>query len=136
MKYILILFFSYWLITFVVYESSGNEDSHVIKDRAAQAGVQLWRRHNCISCHSIYGKGGHLGADLTNVVSRRGTAYVRHVLKMGKGSMPRFPFHQDDVENLVSYLLHLDQLGTYPLKDGMSHEFFGHNSGQSSRAHD
>jgi|TARA_B100002003_G_C14157283_1_gene557534 nitric oxide reductase subunit C len=133
-KYIPILFTSYCLIAVLVYGSAGNGESHAIRqeNQAAQAGLQLWRRHNCVSCHSIYGKGGHIGADLTNVVSRRGAVYIEHILETGKGSMPRFPFHDNDVENLIGYLQHINQLGTYPLKNDMSAEFFGHNSEQVS----
>lgn len=133
-KYILILFISYWLITVLVYVSSGNKESHVIaqENQAAQTGLQLWRRYNCISCHSIYGKGGHIGADLSNVISRRGTVYIKHILEAGKGSMPGFLFHDGDMENLIAYLQHVDQLGIYPLKNNLSSEFFGHNPGQKT----
>ncbi len=137
-KFVSILVISYWLITLLVYESSGNRESHAIgqENQAAQDGLQLWRHHNCVSCHSIYGKGGHLGADLTNAISRRGTEYIEYILRAGKGSMPRFLFYDDDVENLIAYLQHVNQLGIYPLKNDLSSEFFGHNPGQANSAVD
>ena len=36
----------------------------------ARRGQELWLRHNCQSCHQIYGYGGFLGPDLTNAAER------------------------------------------------------------------
>ena len=32
-------------------------------------GQQLYQESNCTACHQIYGLGGYMGPDLTNVVS-------------------------------------------------------------------
>ena len=36
----------------------------------AGSGKLVWQKHNCQSCHQLYGLGGYLGPDLTNVISQ------------------------------------------------------------------
>lgn len=81
----------------------------------AARGLEQWRRHHCGACHAIYGLGGHLGPDLTNVARRRNEAYVRHVLRYGMGAMPGLGLSDAEAGDLLAYLRHLDRLGGYPL---------------------
>ncbi|MCH7870146.1 MAG: c-type cytochrome, partial [Planctomycetes bacterium] len=37
----------------------------------AKSGLAIWRENNCQACHQIYGYGGFLGPDLTNLMDRR-----------------------------------------------------------------
>ncbi len=121
------------LVSVLVAFSSGNSPGHHFADQGdeAVAGLRTWRRHNCAACHSIYGLGGHLGPDLTNVISRRGRSYVEYVIKNGAtengaGKMPPFELSDGEAEELVSYLEALNGYGEYPLKS-FSRGPFGHN---------
>jgi len=87
-------------------------------------GLELWRSHNCGSCHAVFGLGGHIGPDLTNVMRRRNDAYVRYVLHHGVGAMPSYDLDESASSGLIAYLRNLDALGTYPL-DSSAAPWFG-----------
>ena len=74
-------------------------------------GQALWRRHNCQSCHQIYGFGGFLGPDLTNAAGRLTHEHLDQILTEGRGSMPAFHFSSNEVTALESYLQALDETG-------------------------
>ncbi len=40
----------------------------------------LWEKNNCMGCHTVMGEGAYYAPELTNVISRRGEAYVKSVL--------------------------------------------------------
>jgi nitric oxide reductase subunit C len=81
----------------------------------AVAGKRVWLRENCQSCHQIFGLGGYLGPDLTNVADRRGREYMAVVLREGRGEMPRLALADDDVERLIDYLEYVGRTGRFPL---------------------
>lgn len=86
-----------------------------------------WMASGCQSCHSIYGLGGHIGPDLTNVISRSSPEYVRAMVKAGPPGMPSYG-HLDEssVESIVSYLSAVDRSGTYPPRSLRSPVFGAH----------
>jgi putative heme-binding domain-containing protein len=45
-----------------------------------QAGAEVYRRASCGSCHMIYGKGGYLGPDLTDVAASRTVKQLREAI--------------------------------------------------------
>lgn len=77
----------------------------------ADHGRELWQENNCVACHQVFGLGGYLGPDLTNVYSRRDEAYIRAFLQHGSAVMPDFQLSDNDMEALVAYLQILDQSG-------------------------
>ncbi len=79
------------------------------------AGAEVWRSENCIACHSIYGLGGHIGADLTNAISRLGEEGVTAKIYAGGGAMPPFALPEEATANLVAWLSYIDKTGVYPL---------------------
>ena len=85
----------------------------------ASKGQQLWQENNCWSCHQIYGLGGYLGPDLTNIYSspNKGGNYIKAFLNSGIKSMPKFNFTDKEKEAIVSYLKHIDSTGYYPNYD-------------------
>lgn len=80
-------------------------------------GKALFQKHNCISCHQIYGLGGYLGPDLTNVVSapNKGPAYARAIMQSGTQRMPNFQLSETDLDDLVAYLTYIDKTGSSPV---------------------
>lgn len=37
----------------------------------AIAGKLVWQRHNCVSCHTLFGHGGYSADDLTNITAKK-----------------------------------------------------------------
>lgn len=78
-------------------------------------GIAIWRNKNCEACHSIFGLGGHIGPDLTNVYSRKNETYLNLVLKKGLLNMPDLDLSKYERKQLINYLKAVDKLGVYPL---------------------
>ena len=122
----------YLIICGLVVFTSGRQDNHEMTVDATQAeriehGKQVWQDNGCVVCHSIYGLGGHLGPDLTNVYSRMGSAYIETILQSGLKKMPIYALSSEDTQSLIAYFEYLDQLGNYPLHS-VARESFGNNS--------
>lgn len=83
-------------------------------DPAYAAGRRVWLDHACQTCHSIYGVGGHLGPDLTNVARPGNAGTVRATVANGKGAMPAFALSAEQFDALVAYLEAIDRTGVYP----------------------
>ncbi len=79
---------------------------------AAERGKLLWQKHNCTACHQVYGLGGYLGPDLTNVHSTRGPDYIRALLMGGTATMPDFHLTQEEINSLNVYLKEVDASGS------------------------
>jgi nitric oxide reductase subunit C len=84
----------------------------------AQAGKLLYQKYNCTACHQLYGLGGYMGPDLTNMVSSpgKGEMYARAFLQAGTQRMPNFNLLEDEIKSLVAYLKYVDKTGTSPVK--------------------
>lgn len=106
------LFFVYAIYSVVVY-SKGTEN-FVSSDSAESVkmiqGKQLFQKHNCISCHQLYGLGGYLGPELTTAFSdpQRGELYMRAFLQAGGQRMPNFHFNKEEIDAIISYLKYVD----------------------------
>ncbi len=100
------------LMTALVIWSPGRTPPEMQPGEDVLAGWTAWRANNCAACHSIYGLGGHLGPDLTNVVTRKGPDLVRARITAGGHGMPAFP--DADTEALAAYLDYIDHTGDYP----------------------
>lgn len=114
------------MIAVVVLASSGRALHHGIFTERERAGLDIWRRENCVACHAVFGLGGHMAPDLTNAYRRRGAEYIALVLKQGTAAMPDLELSDADVDALIRYLQHIDGLGQYPLPT-LSSPPFGQN---------
>jgi nitric oxide reductase subunit C len=86
---------------------------------SAIKGEKIWQNKNCTACHQLYGLGGYLGPDLTNVISNpaKGPEYAKAFFNSGIKSMPKFNFTEEEKNNLVEFLSAVDKTGYYPNKD-------------------
>ncbi len=95
----------------------------------ALRGARLFQQHNCQSCHQIYGFGGFLGPDLTNIASRFGEtrlrAHLQTALATGPGQMPVFDVPPADVDALTAWLVALDKSGTGQARTDAEEATFG-----------
>ena len=110
---IFIIFFCIYNV--LVYTSQDRKQPIKLSSKASQ-GQQLWQNNNCWSCHQIYGLGGYLGPDLTNIYSspKKGENYIKVFLNSGLKAMPKFNFSEKEKDALVAYLKYIDSTGYYP----------------------
>jgi nitric oxide reductase subunit C len=106
------LFCSYLIYSTVVY-TKGTAINSVIWDEETASiikGKKLFQKHNCISCHQLYGLGGYLGPELTTAYSdkARGEMYMRAFLQAGGTRMPNFHFSKDEIDDIIHYLKYVD----------------------------
>ncbi|WP_276134284.1 c-type cytochrome [Polluticoccus soli] len=97
--------------TLLVYRECDNTQTRA--DSAALAGMQTWQDKNCQSCHQLYGLGGYMGPDLTNVASEtgKGAEYMTSFIKHGSGRMPNFNLSNAEVANVIAFLQWVDKSG-------------------------
>ena len=67
---IVILLVVFGIYNYCIYNSKDSE-SPIKLNSSALRGQQLWQNNNCWACHQIYGLGGYLGPDLTNIYSHK-----------------------------------------------------------------
>ena len=76
-------------------------------------GARAWHQHNCQACHQLYGYGGFLGPDLTNLAGGLTPAALRSrveaALTLGPGQMPVI---DADSAALSAFLEAMDRTGT------------------------
>lgn len=108
----ILLFISYAVYTAVVYTkaTARNDNYSIAEQQQINKGKELFQKHNCISCHQLYGLGGYLGPELTTAWSdkHRGEAYMKVFLMAGGQRMPKYNFNDDELNSIVSYLRYVD----------------------------
>lgn len=77
--------------------------------KAAVAGKSVWQRHNCVSCHTLFGHGGYEGDDLTHISTKKNPADLINYLVQPPVMRPNKYTHHpaldvEDAHNLVQYL--------------------------------
>ena len=80
-------------------------------NKEADSGKLTWQKYNCNACHQVYGLGGYLGPDITNIYSARGAAYIRAFLKTGTTIMPDFRLSEKEINDLTSFMQAIDASG-------------------------
>jgi nitric oxide reductase subunit C len=111
------IFISFLIVFFSVYNYfiyTQSTPSEIRLSSLAIKGQQIFQDNNCVSCHQIYGLGGYLGPDITNVISKRGDPYFRAMLQSGVKSMPKFDFSENEANAISQFLKEVDQTGIYP----------------------
>lgn len=86
-----------------------------------RSGMRVWQANNCASCHQLYGLGGYLGPDLTNVHGQKGEARIRTFVRFGTGRMPALALNDADLDALVAFLAWIDRSGESKVREGHVH---------------
>lgn len=78
------------------------------------AGKEVWQQNNCHTCHQMYGLGGYLGPDLTNIMSKPGRtdAYIKGIITSGVKQMPAFQLSDKELTDLLFFLKAMNETGT------------------------
>ena len=95
----------------------------------AVLGKRVWQSHECVSCHTLFGNGGYIGDDMTNIVSKRSSQelldFMTHPPVMRPNHKKLHPgLTLKETKNLISYLefVHrIPTLGWPPKPEG--HEY-------------
>lgn len=114
-KILLLIVGVFAVYNFIIYKTAGSEYTNVLSFKASH-GARLWQANNCNSCHQLYGLGGYLGPDLTNVYTApgKGPDYIKAFLNSGVKAMPKFHFSKEEQEALIVFLEEVDRSGYYP----------------------
>lgn len=106
------------IYTAFVFTTGTSKDKGInsLTSNAVQ-GKHLFQKYNCGSCHQIYGLGGYMGPDLTNVVSKykENKNYIYAMLKSGTQRMPNFKLSNEEINSIIGYLDYLDKTGVSPV---------------------
>ena len=118
-KIVIVILISVFAVYNIIIYTQKHASSATVMSSDAMAGQQLWQKNNCTACHQLYGLGGYLGPDLTNVISNpnKGPNYVKAFINSGVKSMPEFNFSKEEKDQLAEFLIHVDKTGYYPNKD-------------------
>ncbi len=95
--------------TFLVY---ADESPSIVLSQEAIQGRRVWLENNCQACHQLYGFGGFLGPDLTNIASRIEITQLVDQLALGSGQMPKFDLTDDQTVDLWTFLQSMNESGT------------------------
>jgi nitric oxide reductase subunit C len=91
-------------------------------NEVADSGKLTWQKYNCNACHQVYGLGGYLGPDITNVYSAKGAVYIRAFLKTGTNIMPDFHLSEKEISDLTSFMQAIDASGRSDPKTFILHD--------------
>ncbi len=115
------------IIAFISYNTAvytiGTKSDLPPMSRKALEGEKLWQKNNCTACHQLYGLGGYLGPDLTNVISTEGKGpdYVKALMMSGIKVMPAFTFTADEEDEMIAFLSCVDSTGYFPNHNAKLH---------------
>lgn len=84
-----------------------------INNTSIGEGRLVWQKYNCQACHQLYGLGGYLGPDLTNLTSTPGKSekYIRAMILSGTEQMPSFKLNETELNMLIRFLQEVDKTG-------------------------
>jgi nitric oxide reductase subunit C len=114
-----VLIASFFIYSIVIYTTGTSVDKgEKWRTEQSMKGKLLFQRKNCIACHQIYGLGGFMGPDLTNVISApgKGSMYVKAFLQNGTERMPNFHLTDGEKDEIVAFLSYADKTGVSPVK--------------------
>ena len=114
------LFLLFIIDGIIIYTSGADNDpGKEFLTEGAKKGKLVFQQYNCIACHQLYGLGGYMGPDLTNVMSTpgKGDAFVKLFMQSGTPKMPNFHLSESEVNELTEYLNYVDKTGISPVRN-------------------
>lgn len=107
----ILLVLAYCAYSGLIYSYSSKHTAYPSKN--ITQGLAIWQSKNCQACHQLYGLGGYMGPDLTNIISdsTKGPVYASAFIQSGTAKMPRFNLSVNEVNDLVAFLTWVDQSG-------------------------
>ena len=104
-----VLLAAFLCYSFFLYSALPVKNYPVRKE--ADSGKLAWQKYNCNACHQVYGLGGYLGPDLTNVYSIKGAAYIQAFLKTGTTIMPAYHLTEKEIKDVTAFFEAIDASG-------------------------
>lgn len=106
-----ILFFVFSFNIYIIPLHSKMQEG--FDSKIASEGRLVWQKYNCQSCHQLYGLGGYLGPDLTNIYSApgKGEVVIKALVKSGTTQMPSFSLTAKEESSLLQFLKSTDASG-------------------------
>ena len=83
---------------------------------AGLRGWKVWHGNNCQSCHQVFGFGGFLGPDLTNIHRTLTRIRLDAIMGAGSGQMPAFHLPEQERSDLAVFFEELDKTGVGQVK--------------------
>jgi len=114
-------------ISFLVFSSgiyfSKSEIQQKELTKEVADGKMVWQKYNCQSCHQIFGLGGYLGPDLTNLMAQegKGKLFLKAMVESGTKQMPAFKLSDAEMQALSTFLSEVNLSGK---SDPRSFEIF------------
>lgn len=102
------------LYSFNIYLKPLTDSKIAVHDKnIAAKGRLVWQKYNCQSCHQLFGLGGYLGPDITNIASdpNKGKEYIKAMLSSGVKQMPVFKLSDAELDDLYLFLSSVDETG-------------------------
>jgi nitric oxide reductase subunit C len=114
---ILVTFFFIYSIVIYTLGTRVDKGAAALTEQS-KLGKLVYQKKNCVACHQIYGLGGYMGPDLTNVISSlgKGPDYARVFIKNGTFRMPNNHLTDEEVDQLIAFLTYIDKTGVSPVK--------------------
>lgn len=114
-----VLISSFFIYSIVIYTVGTRVDKgEKWATEKSKQGKLLFQKKNCIACHQIYGLGGFMGPDLTNMISApgKGPLFAKALLMNGTDRMPNYHLSEAEIDELVEFLTYADKTGVSPVK--------------------
>lgn len=92
------------LLTVDTMKQLDERSNHAALSDSARRGYHIYMQNNCMGCHTLMGEGAYYAPELTQVVSRRGEAWIREFLKdpeamyPGRRKMVKYDFFDPRVD--------------------------------------
>lgn len=113
----------YLAYSVAVYVKSDSQTNNISPSDKVVKGWHLWQANNCHTCHQLYGLGGYMGPDLTNIASdsTKGYPYMKTFIKSGSAKMPNFHLSDEETDEIIEFLQWVDKSGKNHISEDQVH---------------